>query len=151
MNWNRKLLVAIGLIALIGILVATYDFVARTLHVPLFCPFAGNGCDIVQDSPYAVILGIPVSFLGLLGFGAYGMLVVLGLWFGQRTAWPQYCLVALSLLGVAGMAYFSYVELALIHAVCSICVFVAALHVTVATLSIWATSKQQPHAPLADA
>lgn len=35
-----------------------YVFVAHSLGYELFCPFA-TGCDAVQSSPYAQILGIP--------------------------------------------------------------------------------------------
>ena len=59
MSRNHRPLWVISSLALVGLLLAIYDFASRTLGIPLFCPFAGNGCDIVQNSPYAVIFGIP--------------------------------------------------------------------------------------------
>jgi len=79
MNRNRRALWVIGLLALVGMLVALYDSISRVLGIPLFCPFAGNGCDVVQNSPYAVIFGIPLAFLGVLGLGAYLGLAYLGM------------------------------------------------------------------------
>ena len=140
MNRNRKLLLAICLLALTGALVALYDFSSRMLGIPLFCPFAGKGCDIVQDSPYAVILGIPLSFLGILGFGAYTVPAYRGIRSNLRAHWPLVALATLSIVQLSSMAYFSYLELTVIHAVCSICVFAAALHVAIAVLvasAIW--------------
>jgi uncharacterized membrane protein len=137
MNRNRKVLFAIALVAVCGALVATYDFVARILHIPLFCPFAGKGCDIVQDSPYAVIFGIPLSFLGILGFASYVLFSWLAARSDARRRWYLLALAVLGAIQLIGMAYFSYIELTVIRAVCSICVFSAALHVTVATLIIY--------------
>lgn len=134
MNRNRKLLLAIIIVALCGALVATYDFVARVLHVPLFCPFAGNGCDIVQDSPYAVVLGLPLSLLGMVGFASYVLLSSLAKRSVAHQRLHLSILAAVAALQLAGMAYFSYVEVALIRAVCSICVFSAALHLSIAVL-----------------
>ncbi|MGB8295049.1 MAG: vitamin K epoxide reductase family protein [Polyangia bacterium] len=143
MNRNRKILLAICALALIGALVAAYDFTSRMLGIPLFCPFAGNGCDIVQNSPYAVILGIPLSFLGILGFGAYVLAAYLGIRSTLGAHWHLYALATWSLFQIASMAYFSYLELTVIHAVCSICVFVLALHVAIAVMIAYAIRTTQ--------
>ena len=71
MNPNRKILQLIVILAFAGLVTAAYDFIARAYGIALWCPFAGNGCDIVQNSAYALILGIPLSFLGILAFGFY--------------------------------------------------------------------------------
>ena len=42
------------------------------------------------------------------------------------------------------MAYFSYLEVAVIHAVCSICVFAAALQVALAFLIAFAIRSMRP-------
>jgi len=42
------------------------------------------------------------------------------------------------------MAYFSYLDLAVIHAVCSICVFAAALQVALAFLIAFPIRSKQP-------
>jgi uncharacterized membrane protein len=138
MNRNHRALRAIGLLALAGMLVAAYDFISRILGIPLFCPFAGNGCDIVQNSPYAAVFGIPLAFLGTLGFGAYIVLAYLGGRSGPDTRWYLYALLALNLLTVCAMAYFSYLELAVIHAVCSLCMFSAALNIALGIVIVYA-------------
>jgi uncharacterized membrane protein len=78
MNRDRNVLMVIALLALAGLSAATYVFVTHSLGYKLFCPFA-TGCDTVQDSPYAVLFGIPVSLLGMLGFSAYIALALIGL------------------------------------------------------------------------
>jgi len=138
MNRTRRILFVIGVVALAGMLVAVYDSVSRLLGIPLFCPFAGNGCDIVQNSPYAVILGLPLAFLGVLGFGAYIVLAYVGVRSGPPAHWCLYALLALNLLEVGSMAYFAYLELAVIHAVCSLCMFSAALDVALGIMIVYA-------------
>ena len=70
MNRDRNVLIVIALVALAGLSAATYVFVTHSLGYELVCPFA-TGCDAVQNSPYAVLFGIPVSLLGMAGFTAY--------------------------------------------------------------------------------
>jgi len=138
MKRNRKLLLAIAVVAVCGALVATYDFVARMLRIPLYCPFAGNGCDIVQDSPYAVVLGVPLSFLGIIGFASYVLFSCLATRSGANQRRHVVILAVSGSLQLTCMAYFSYIELTVIRAVCSICVFSAALHLAIAVLIIGA-------------
>jgi uncharacterized membrane protein len=84
MNRDRSVLTVITLFALAGLSAATYVFVTHSLGYELFCPFA-TGCDTVQDSPYAVLFGIPVSLLGMAGFTAYIGLALMGLRLGAAT------------------------------------------------------------------
>ena len=135
MSRNSRILVAILVLATVGMATATYDFIARTLGVPLFCPFAGRGCDIVQSSPYAVLFGVPLAFLGILAFGAYVLLAGLALRL-RSVAWRRVLatMLVLNVLEVGFMAYFAYVQVALIHAICSLCAFAAALNVAIGIL-----------------
>ncbi len=76
----------------------------------------GGGCATVQNSDYAVLAGIPLSYLGLITY-----LVLLSSAFipgfpGRMIAF----VVALS--GVAFSAWLQYAELFLIKAVCPWCV-----------------------------
>jgi uncharacterized membrane protein len=140
MRRKSQLLVAILALAAAGMATATYDFIARALGVPLFCPFAGEGCDIVQSSPYAVLFGVPLAFLGILAFGAYLVLAGLALRSGSVARRVLGAMLVLNILEVGFMAYFGYVQVALIHAICSLCAFAAALNVAIGVLTVWALS-----------
>jgi uncharacterized membrane protein len=115
-------------------LLTLYDSIARALRVPLFCPFAGKGCDIVQSSPYAVLFGVPLAVLGILAFGAYLLLAGLALRSGTVARRILSAMLVLNAVEVGFMAYFAYVQVALIHAVCSLCVFAFALNVAIGIL-----------------
>jgi uncharacterized membrane protein len=140
MSRKARILVAIVVLAAAGMATATYDFIARTLGVPLFCPFAGKGCDIVQSSPYAVLFGVPLAFLGILAFGVYLILAGLALRSGSGARRVLSVMLVLNVLEVGFMAYFAYVQVALIHAICSLCAFAAVLNVAIGILTVYALS-----------
>ena len=134
MSRNSRILVAILVLAMVGMATATYDSIARALGVPLFCPFAGKGCDIVQSSPYAVLFGVPLANLGILAFGAYLLLAGLALRSGSRAQGILSTMLVLNAVEVGFMAYFAYVQVTLIHAMCSLCAFAFALNVAIGIL-----------------
>lgn len=79
-----------------------------------------HGCETVALSEYSEILGIPVAVLGL-GF-SIGLLAA-ALWsirVASRTV--LYAVYGMSLFGVLFVAYLTYLELFVIHAVCVWCV-----------------------------
>lgn len=96
---------------------------------------AGEGCEIVNTSPYSSIGGIPIA---LLGAGAY--LTLLAVLFmearSQFFAFNGPMLVfGISLAGVLYSAYLTYLELYVIHAICEFCVLSAIVLVLMLILS----------------
>ena len=82
----------------------------------------GGGCHTVQASRYAEVGMVPVALLGL---GLYLAVMLLGLvrWF--RPGLLFYATVAafaLTLGGAVYTAYLTYLEIAVIHAICQWCV-----------------------------
>lgn len=92
-----------------------------------FCAGVGD-CEAVNTSAYAEVAGIPVA---LLGFGMYLALFALSL-YGRRAGPEMLSTVTLavfgiSLAGVLYSAYLTYIELAVLHAICPWCVTSALL------------------------
>lgn len=111
--------------ALLGVGVSGY---LTTVHFNRDALVCGLGdCHTVQASRYAEVAGIPVAVLGLLMF-----LGVLTLGAARRRA-PRLELFAtpaafaLSLAGVVFSVYLSWLEVAVIHAICQWCVLSALL------------------------
>jgi uncharacterized membrane protein len=136
-NSSRNLLTLIAAFGLAGLSAASSVFVTHSLGYTLFCPFA-TGCDAVQNSPYAVLLGIPVSFLGMMGFSAYIALALIGLRSDVATSWYFKALLVLSVVEVGFTSYMAYLQVAVIRAVCSWCMLSAGLTVVLAALVIYA-------------
>lgn len=141
MNGNRRILMVIALVAVAGLSAATYVFVTHSLGYALFCPFA-TGCDTVQNSPYAVLFGVPVSLLGMLGFTAYIALALCGLCSGAAIRGYLHALLVLSVVEVAFTSYMAYLQVAVIRAVCSWCMLSAALTLAAAGLVIYGISRR---------
>src|SRR5207244_12849415 len=76
-----------------------------------------TGCDTVQNSPYAILFGIPVSLLGMLGFTAYIVLALIGLRSGAPTRGYLHALLVLSIVEVGFTFYMAYLQLTVIRAV----------------------------------
>jgi len=114
---------AIALLALVGLFVALYLWLhALGFGGAIKCGASG-GCETVQTSPWAVFLGMPVAFYGVVGYLA---LLVVALAALRPTALAQrswnVLLLGLATVGVVFTAYLTYVELFLIHAICRWCV-----------------------------
>ena len=110
---------AMTLLAAAGALIASF---LTWQHVSGEIPPCGPvlGCETVLTSPYAVVAGVPVAF-----GGALVSLATLG---GALRWWligDRRGLVLAYLAGtasIAALAYFTYLEVAVIHALCAWCV-----------------------------
>jgi uncharacterized membrane protein len=111
---DRSLRIAAGVVALAGVTVAGYLTWVHFDDAALVC-VAGGGCETVQDSDYAEIIGIPVAALGLAAYA-----VILGL-----VAWdtPEARLGAatIALVGLLFSLYLLALQLFVIEAVCVWC------------------------------
>lgn len=129
----------VALLALLGLLDAAYLAVERLSGGTLVCP-VGGGCDIVQSSPYAIFLGVPVAYIGVAGYAALLLTALLALNMDRLAGLD----LATLLLGLAGLAllagiYFTYLQVVLIDAICFWCAVAALLDVGifVAALLNW--------------
>jgi uncharacterized membrane protein len=125
----RRLDIAIGAIALVGLGIAAYLTYVHYAGLHPLC-LASGGCEKVQSSHWSKLGGIPVATIGLVGYAAIlALLFVPGELGLAGTA-----LVAL--VGFGFSAYLTYVELFRIHAVCQWCVASAVLMTVLAALSV---------------
>ncbi|OLB67372.1 MAG: vitamin K epoxide reductase [Gemmatimonadetes bacterium] len=114
---------AIALLALVGLFVALYLWLhALGFGGAIKCGASG-GCETVQTSQWAVFLGMPVAFYGVVGYLA---LLVVALAALRPTALAQRrwnsLLAALASVGFLFTIYLTYLELFVIHALCRWCV-----------------------------
>lgn len=114
-------------LALIGFFVALYLWLWKLgVMGPLAC--GAGECEIVQNSPYAVIFGLPVAFYGVAGYAALFAVSLVGLqptWADRKA--PTALLVALSGIGLAFTGYLTYLEAAVIRAWCRWCLVSAGI------------------------
>jgi len=111
---DRALRLAVAVVATAGLGVAAYLTWVHYHPEALVCT-RGGGCETVQRSHYAVLLGIPVALYGIAAW-----LSVLAL-----VAWDTVTARALALAVAAGAAVFAFylvvLQLAVIDATCLWC------------------------------
>ena len=111
---DRSLRLAAGVVALAGAAVAGYLTWVHYDEGALVC-VAGGGCETVQQSSYAEIVGIPVALLGLVGYAAILGLI---LW---DAPYARLGAAMLALVGLAFSAYLVVLQLFVIDATCVWC------------------------------
>jgi uncharacterized membrane protein len=116
------------LLALAGSAVAGYLLWVREASSTLIC--ATGGCETVQSSPYAEVLGVPVALLGL---AAYSLLVATAL---PRSEAALFVHTVLALAAVVFSLYLFYVQVELIGAICDWCLVSDAIVSVLAILAL---------------
>lgn len=111
---DRALRLALAAVAVAGVAVSAYLTWVHYHPAALVCTVRG-GCETVQQSRYAVLLGAPIALYGLVAWIAVVGLVV----WDSELARALVAAIAISALGFA--AYLVILQLAVIHAVCVWC------------------------------
>jgi uncharacterized membrane protein len=131
-RWHAASLVA----ALLGIAVAGYLTIAHYNQGVLVCSSTVGNCHTVQSSVYATVGSIPIALFGVVMYVALALLALLR-WRQPELAWPAtLAAFAIAFAGVLVSAYLTYLELAVIHAICQWCVASAGLAVVLLALEI---------------
>jgi uncharacterized membrane protein len=137
---ERTLRVVLGVLAAAGLLISAYLTWVHFARVAPVCVGGSGGCETVQSSRYAAILGVPVSVLGLVGYAGLLFSALL------RGGLGVYLGFLIALVGTLFSAYLTYLEVFVIHAICQWCVASAAIMVAAlicAALAAWRLTKNE--------
>ena len=136
-------------LSLAGLALATYLSVEHVTGGEAAC-VVSEGCGDVTSSEYAVLLGVPVAFIGVAGYAALllGTLAYLGL--DSPPSALAYALVAMAVIGEGLTAYFVYTQAFRIQAYCVYCLVSAAIMTSAFALTVYATlrARNEPAAVL---
>ena len=122
---------AIAALGAVGIAVSLYLTTVHYADRPVYC--AGiSSCETVNSSAYAELAGLPVALLGLATYIAITVLALLS----PRLAWAGAALLFVAVTGTLFSAYLTWVELAVLHAVCAWCVVSAILITAITVLAL---------------
>ena len=133
---DRALRAGVALVALAGTAVAGYLTYVHYRPDALICTSSG-GCETVQESSYAELVGIPVALLGLL---AYLAVLALILW---DTEAARTAVAAIALGGAAFAVYLVALQAFVIDAWCVWCLVNDLLLVPLlAILAVWRALRQ---------
>jgi len=131
----------VALLSVAGLFVAGYLSYVKLAGSGTICPI--GHCEAVQHSAYAALLGIPVAYLGLLTY-----VVLVGLWLVARHGRGRWR--GMGVLGIAGVslfgtvfsAYLTYLEIAVIQAVCIWCLASAVIMALILIVAVPAAIAQ---------
>ncbi len=127
---ERSTRVLLAGLSVAGLLMSTYLTWVHIRGVAPICLSGSGGCETVQASRYAEILGVPVAALGVGGY--------VGLFFAAVLRGEVGVLLGLfiSLISILFSGYLTYLELFVIYAVCQWCVTSAGLMTLAFVLSV---------------
>ncbi len=131
---NHRMVIAA--LALIGFFVALYLWLWK-LGVLGEMACGAGGCETVQLSEYAELLGQPVALYGVIGYLSIFAVSLVGLqprWLSSKA--PSVALLVLSAMGVAFTAYLTYLEAAVIQAWCRWCIVSAVIITAIALTAL---------------
>ena len=125
-----SLRVLLGVLAAAGLFISAYLTWAHLSGASPVCVGGQSGCETVQTSRYSEIMGVPVAALGLF---AYAAMLVCAVLRGDGAAVSG---LFVALVGVLFSAYLTYLELAVIDAVCQWCVASALVMTALAVAAV---------------
>ena len=127
---DRALRAAVAVLALAGAGIAAYLTYAKYADATIVC--STGGCETVQSSEYADLLGIPVAVLGLIGY-----LAILATAFSAG----ETARVAGAALALGGLAFSVYLVVVQVFAIEAYCVWCLASDVVMLLLAAAATAR----------
>ncbi len=125
--------VALLALAVVGVLISAYLTWTHFAGLTPVCTGSGEGCQTVQSSRYASLLGIPVAVLGLVAYG--GLVFSVAVW----AEIGIFLSFLISLVGTLFSVYLTYLEVFVIGALCQWCLASAVIMVAAlicATLAV---------------
>lgn len=125
---------AAAAVAVAGIAVSGYLLISYARNIAPVC-LAGP-CAEVATSSYARFLGIPNAALGLMLYVAVAFVATAAASRASARYWASPVLFGLAAFGVTFSAYLTWLQVAVLQAVCAWCALSAALWVVLLVLSI---------------
>ena len=130
---SRRLLVGIAILSLAGMIVSSISLQRHyAKSATSYCEFGEKfNCDIVNRSEYSSVAGIPVSLIGVVG---YGLLLMLSTLWRSRPDTPTRLLTAAA-AGLLFALYLTYIEAYVLTTWCILCLTSLALIASITALA----------------
>jgi uncharacterized membrane protein len=122
-------------LTLIGIADALYVAYGSYRGTQLWCPIL-DGCNTVINSPYSRVLGMPMSYFGFIYYVfMFGLAARLA--YEPASKSLRFRVVLYAALGAVSSAYFIYLQLGFIQAICSYCIISAIVSFLLLLAALW--------------
>ena len=127
MNTMKKI---IGITAAVGLIDSIYLIIIKFANNQALCLKGVGDCWSVNNSRYSEINGIPIAFLGALAYLIILLLILNENKFDILKRNNPFILLGLTIIGFIYSIYLTYLEIAVIKAICPFCV-VSAIGMTI--------------------
>jgi uncharacterized membrane protein len=124
------------LLALLGVVNSVYLTWVKLTDSYATCGPIGD-CESVNSSRYAEFAGVPIALIGILGYLAIMAVVLIEPKFPSFQEGLRLAFFGFTLTGTIYSAYLTYVEIAILNAVCPYCVLSAILMLVLFVISIY--------------
>lgn len=144
MHTRTGLLISLLVLTILGIADAFYLTLSAFEGAALYCGVGAvlDGCNIVAQSPYSKLFGLPLALYGVFFYGL--LFAVIAILF-VKTHHPLYqAAVALGILGLIASGVFLFIQFALIKALCVYCIASAVIAALICLVSIRLFAKHAP-------
>jgi uncharacterized membrane protein len=132
---------AMLVLTIIGIANAAYVAHGNYAGAQLWCPIL-DGCNTVINSPYSRVFGMPMSYFGFVYYlFMFGLAARLAYEPTARSA--RFRVVLYAAFGAISSAYFIYLQLGLIAAICTYCLISAVISFLLLFAALWHFSKSR--------
>jgi uncharacterized membrane protein len=128
---DRTMRTTMIVIAALGLGVASYLTYTHYTNTVVLCSLS-HGCETVQHSVYADLVGIPVAVIGLVGY-----ILILGSLLAPSSETTRLATMCFTVVGFGFSAYLTYRELFSINAICQWCVSSAIFMTLLVCLAVW--------------
>lgn len=129
MKRQKNILIGVIVLLLVGILDSAYLTYERAVGYIPPCTVQGLlDCGKVLQSEYAVIMGIPLSLLGLIHYLIFFVMTVL--YMRTRVLTYLHILVGQSTVGGLISLYLVYLQIGVLHSICLFCMLSAGVSVS---------------------
>lgn len=133
----KWILFAIVFLSFLGFLDASYLTLERYRGGVLPC-YIFETCDLVTNSAYGTIFGVPVSFAGV---GYYLFVFIAALYYlDTRNRLALFVVKYLPIAGLLAALWFTYLQVFVLNAFCFYCLISAGLSTAIFVLSIFVIS-----------
>jgi uncharacterized membrane protein len=128
---------AYAMLALAAIGIADAFYVAHSNYSgqPLWCPII-DGCNAVVNSSYSRVFGVPMSYFGFIYY-LYMFALAARLAYEPFSPSLRFRAILYAAMGAVSSAYFMYLQLGFITAVCSYCVISAVTTFLLFIAALW--------------
>ena len=105
-----------------GLADSVYLAEKATMDEPLFCDIGAglDGCNIVAQSPYSQLFGIPLAYFGVVFYALVLLAALLTIW--RPFEFSYHVLLIVTTVGALFSVAFLFIQIVLIQALCIYCI-----------------------------